>query len=50
MRPAYEVLYKLAEEKGYAPTGVFYEIHYNSPMDTKPEELKTKIVISLKTY
>lgn len=47
MRSAYEALYKQAEEKGYVPTGVFYEIYYNSPVDTPPEKLQTKIVFTL---
>jgi effector-binding domain-containing protein len=48
MKAAYEALGKLVEEKGCVPTGVVYEIYFNSPMDTPPEKLQTKIVFPLK--
>jgi effector-binding domain-containing protein len=48
MRPAYEALMKLIEEKKEVATGVFYEIYFNSPMDTPPEKLQTQIVLPLK--
>ena len=48
MKAAYEALGKLVEEKGLVSTGIVYEIYFNSPMDTPPEKLQTKIVFPLK--
>jgi effector-binding domain-containing protein len=48
MKAAYEALGKLVMEKGDEPTGIVYEIYFNSPMDTAPEKLKTKIIFMLK--
>jgi effector-binding domain-containing protein len=48
MKAAYEALAKLVEEKGEVPTGIVYEIYFNSPMDTPPEKLQTQIVFPLK--
>jgi effector-binding domain-containing protein len=48
MKAAYEALTKYVEEKGEAPTGIVYEIYFNSPMDTPPAELQTQIVFLLK--
>lgn len=48
MKEAYEALTKLVEEKGEVPTGIVYEIYFNSPMDTPPEKLQTQIVFPLK--
>jgi effector-binding domain-containing protein len=48
MKAPYEALTKLVEEKGEVPTGVVYEIYFNSPMDTPPEKLQTQIVFPLK--
>lgn len=48
MRPAYEALAKLVEEKKQVSTGVVYEIYFNSPMETPPEKLQTQIVFPLK--
>jgi effector-binding domain-containing protein len=48
MRAAYEALGKLVEENKCVSTGVVYEIYFNSPMDTPPEKLQTKIVFPLK--
>lgn len=48
MKAAYEALAKRVEEKGLVPTGIVYEIYFNSPMDTPPAELQTKIVFQLK--
>ncbi|HTY89937.1 MAG TPA: GyrI-like domain-containing protein [Methanocella sp.] len=49
MKEAYEALTKLVEEKKQVPTGVAYEIYFNSPMDTPPEKLRTQIVFPLKS-
>lgn len=48
MVPAYGALHKLVDEKGLEPTGVAYEIYYNSPMDTEPAKLQTLILFPLK--
>jgi effector-binding domain-containing protein len=48
MKAAYEALGKYVEEKRQVPTGVVYEIYFNSPMDTPPEKLQTQIVFPLK--
>lgn len=48
MPPAYEALTRLIAEKGLEPTGVAYEVYYNSPMDTEPSKLQTLILFPLK--
>jgi effector-binding domain-containing protein len=48
MKAAYEALQKLVAEKGGEPTGIVYEIYFNSPMDMPPAELKTMIIFPLK--
>jgi effector-binding domain-containing protein len=48
MPPAYEALTKMIAEKGLTPTGVAYEMYYNSPMDTEPAKLQTLILFPLK--
>lgn len=48
MSPAYEALNKLVKDEGYEPTGIVYEIYFNSPMDTAPEKLQTLILFPLK--
>lgn len=48
MKAAYEALSKHVEENGGVPTGIVYEIYFNSPMDTPPEKLQTQIVFPLK--
>ncbi|CAJ35653.1 GyrI-like domain-containing protein [Methanocella arvoryzae] len=47
--PAYDALAKLIAEKGLEPTGVAYEIYYNSPMDTEPSKLQTLILFPIKS-
>ncbi|MDQ2087811.1 GyrI-like domain-containing protein [Herbivorax sp. ANBcel31] len=44
----YNAMTKWIEENGYEPTGVVYEVYYNSPMDVPESELLTKIVFLLK--
>lgn len=46
--PAYAALTKWIAEKGYEPTGVAYEFYLNDPMQTKPEDLKTRVMFPLK--
>ena len=48
MPSAYEALTKLVTEKGLEPTGIVYEVYYNSPMDTEPAKLQTLILFPLK--
>ncbi|MCD1295769.1 AraC family transcriptional regulator [Methanocella sp. CWC-04] len=48
MRPAYEALMRLVNEKGQVPTGISYEMYYNSPMEVSLEDLKTLILLPLK--
>ncbi len=48
MPVAYEALNKLLAEKGLVPTGIVYEVYYNSPMDTEPSKLQTLIMFPLK--
>jgi len=48
MPAAYEGLNKLLMEKGLEPTGIVYEVYYNSPMDTEPAKLQTLILFPLK--
>lgn len=48
MRPAYEAIMKLAADRKKTPTGVAYEIYFNSPEDTPPEKLQTQILMPLK--
>ncbi len=48
MPAAYEALHKLLAEKGLVPTGIAYEVYYNSPMDTEPSKLQTLIMFPLK--
>ncbi len=46
--PVYEQLKKFTNEKGYEPTGVFYEYYYNSPEEIPESELLTKVEFLLK--
>lgn len=48
MSLAYEALNKLMAENGLMPTGIVYEVYYNSPMDTEPAKLQTLILFPLK--
>ncbi len=48
MAPTYEAMTAWIAENGYTPTGVCYELYYNSPMDVPESELLTKIVFLLK--
>jgi effector-binding domain-containing protein len=48
MPVAYEALTKLLEEKRLEPTGIVYEVYYNSPAEVRPEELQTLILFPLK--
>ena len=49
MPSAYEALTKLLAEKALEPTGIVYEVYYNSPMDTEPAKLQTLILFPLKS-
>jgi effector-binding domain-containing protein len=48
MPVAYDALKKLLDEKGLDPTGIVYEVYYNSPAEVRPEELQTLIMFPLK--
>jgi effector-binding domain-containing protein len=48
MPAAYDALNKLLGEKGLEPSGIVYEIYYNSPTDTEPSKLQTLILFPLK--
>jgi len=47
-RPAYDALTEWTEKQGYEPTGIAYEIYFDDPSQTPPEELKTRIMFPLK--
>ncbi|TYQ12813.1 UNVERIFIED_CONTAM: effector-binding domain-containing protein [Acetivibrio alkalicellulosi] len=46
--PVYNSMAKWMGENGHEPTGVVYEVYYNSPNDVPENELLTKIVFLLK--
>jgi effector-binding domain-containing protein len=46
--PAYEALRQYVKANGYEPTGVAYEFYFSGP-ETPPEEIRTEIVLPLKT-
>jgi effector-binding domain-containing protein len=48
MEATYDEIFKWIAERGYQPTGVYYEYYYNSPQDVPESELQTQIVIPLK--
>jgi len=48
MAPAYELLAKYVEDKGYESTGIAYELYLNDPSIVNPEELQTQILFPLK--
>jgi effector-binding domain-containing protein len=48
MPVAYEALKKLLDEKRLEPTGIVYEVYYNSPAEVRPEDLQTLILFPLK--
>lgn len=45
MEQPYQEIFKWIEQKGYKPTGVYYEYYYNSPADVPESELLTRIAI-----
>ena len=47
MEPVYNEIFKWINEKGYQPTGVYYEYYYNAPDEVPESELLTRIVIPL---
>lgn len=47
MGPAYDALTEYVAANGFHPSGVSYEMYYNSPMDTAPEKLQTQIIFPL---
>ena len=46
--PVYEAMIAWIGENGYVPTGVSYELYYNSPAEVPENELLTKIVFPVK--
>ncbi|NLG49663.1 MAG: GyrI-like domain-containing protein [Chloroflexi bacterium] len=44
----YDALTQFVQAGGYEPTGVAYEFYLNSPVDTPPEQLQTRIAFPLK--
>ena len=46
--PAYEMLTKYIEDKGYESTGIAYELYLNDPSEVPPEQLQTHILFPLK--
>ena len=46
--PAYTALTQWAEENGYEPSGIAYELYLDDPGVIPPEELKTQILFLLK--
>jgi len=48
MGPTYEALTQWIKDAGQEPTGVVYELYYNSPLEVPESELLTKIVFLLK--
>jgi effector-binding domain-containing protein len=48
MEAPYKEIMQWIADKGYEPTGVYYEFYYNSPADVPVSELLTRIVIPLK--
>ncbi len=47
MAAAYEALTQFIASNGYSPSGVSYEMYYNSPLDVAPEALQTQIIFPL---
>jgi effector-binding domain-containing protein len=48
MAPAYELLAKYVEDKGFESTGIAYELYLNDPSVVPQEELQTQILFPLK--
>lgn len=48
MEPVYSAMMQWVEKSNYTPTGVSYELYYNSPEEVPENELLTKIVFPLK--
>jgi effector-binding domain-containing protein len=42
---AYDILFKQITEKGYAPAGPTMENYLDDPYTTKPEEIRTEIIV-----
>ncbi len=47
IKQAYDALAQYAQEHGYAPSGVCYEVYLTDPMQTPPEQLMTQIMFPL---
>jgi effector-binding domain-containing protein len=47
MAPAYETLGQWMKEKQLTASGTVYELYFNSPADTLPQDLKTQILFPL---
>lgn len=48
IRSAYNALAKKVKEEGFQATGVSYEYYLNDPVNTKPNDLLTQVVFTLK--
>jgi effector-binding domain-containing protein len=48
MMSAYDAMNLWIGENGHTPTGITYEVYYNSPMDVPESELLTKIMFQIK--
>lgn len=48
MEPVYNAMSVWIAENSLVPTGVSYELYYNSPMDVSESELLTQIIFPLK--
>ena len=46
--PVYNAMMQWVQEDGYTPTGIAYELYYNSPQEVPESELLTKIIFPLK--
>ena len=49
IEPAYTALMQWIEDNGYEATGVAYEVYLNDPSDTPPAELRTQVLLPLRS-
>ena len=47
MNPAYEKIFKHVDDNGYKVVWPVYDQYLNNPMEAKPEDLRTQIIIPL---
>jgi AraC family transcriptional regulator len=45
MEKSYDKIFKYAEDNGYKPLWPTYDKYLNNPMQVKPEELKTEVIV-----